>query len=272
MGFSEVEAIFYIELLGKERKEVEEALYRIKKGLMSEKFRVKRLDVGDVIEDPEMAPLSFSAFVETQIKAPLDSIFDAVVKYSPIMVEVLGPGRMEVSNDELSSLLNGLVRRVSEFMRKANYTPHIPDLREVPSPRIGFEDEELWELVYQGRNLLYSLKFHLKAENESFVKEAVPKLLLLESVGTNSLELSLDGDFIVDVEAVSPLESLVNLSVKYLPSEIKILEPEVVDITASELQNSLSDVGSFLSSLKLKEEKRMAYESDVFSFRLSKSI
>jgi hypothetical protein len=272
MALPNVEAILYVELLGKDRKAVEERFHEVMRDLSREKFKVKRLDVGDVIEDPAMEPLAFSAFIEAQVVTPLDRLCRAVVRYSPTMVEVQEPGRIEVPGEILSKLIQDLIEDVSEVIREHNYSLGIPHLKDVPDPRIGFTEDELWELVYQGRNLFYSIVLRLRASDEETVKKVVPKVLLLEGVGVNSIDILSNGEFVVRVEAVSSIESLVNVAIKYLPGEVGILEPESVDITAPELQNCLSDIGSFVSSVRLSEERREACERDVFSFGLSKSI
>ncbi|ASJ01273.1 hypothetical protein [Thermococcus gorgonarius] len=265
MALPEIKAILYLEILGRSRKAVEERLESVKRGLTG-----VRLEVGEIIEDPSMDPLRFSSLVEVTLKAPLDALFRTVVEYSPTMVEVLSPGKIELSAEELSSLLNDLIQEIRKVAREKGYVPAVPDVEELPEPRVGFDDDELWELIDEGRNLLYSIRLRFSTENETLAREIIPTLFLLEGAGVNSMEFYPEGrGLVAEVEAVSPLESLVGLLIRYLPESVKVVEPEIVDITAPELQNCLSDVGSFVSSIRMGEDLKDAYEKDVFSFRLS---
>ncbi|WP_010480113.1 hypothetical protein [Thermococcus zilligii] len=268
MALPEVRAKLYLEILGRSRKAVEERLESVKRGLAGE-----RLEVGEIIEDPSMDPLRFSSLVEVTLKAPLDALFKRVVDYSPTMVEVLSPGKIELPAGELSSLLNDLIREIRKVAKEKGYVPAVPDVKELPGPKIGFDDEELWELIDEGRGLLYSVRLRFSTGDETLAREIIPKLFLLEGAGVNSVELYPgDGGLVAEVEAVSPLESLVGLLLRYLPESVKVLEPGIVDITAQELQNCLSDVGSFVSSIRMGEDLEDAYEKDVFSFSLSSNL
>jgi len=263
-----VEALFYIEVMGRERDSVERKLRDISAGLKRERFRVKRLDVGEIIEDERMEPLRFSSIVEAELEVPLDEVFRAAVVYSPTMVEVFGPGRIEITGIELSRILQDVIEEISAVMKEKGVKPSVPKLDDVPMPPIGFDEEELWEMIYEGRNVLSRLRFRVMGEDENVVREMLAKAFLVEGCGVNSLSVSGGDGFTVDTEVVSPFESLVGAVAKYLPEEVLIVEPEVVDITLSELQNSLSDLGSISMGIKLKEEMEEAYERDIFSFRL----
>ncbi len=263
-----VEALFYIEVMGRERDFVERELREISAGLKRERFRVKRLDVGEVIEDERMDPLRFSSIIEAELEAPLDEVFRAAVVYSPTMVEVFRPGRIEIRGAELSRILRDIVGDISAVMREKGAMPSVPKLDDVPMPPIGFDEEELWEMIYEGRNVLSRLRFRVRGEDENVVREMLAKALLVEGCGVNSISISGGDGFTADAEVVSSFESLVGAVAKYLPEEVRIVEPGVVDITLPELQNSLSDLGSISMGIKLKDEMEEAYERDIFSFRL----
>ncbi|NJF25443.1 hypothetical protein [Thermococcus sp. Bubb.Bath] len=263
-----VEVLFYIEIMGRERDSVEMELGELSARLKRERFRVKRIDVGEVIEDERMDPLRFSSIVEVELEAPLDKVFRAAVAYSPTMVEVFRPGRIEIAGAKLSKILQDIIGEISTVMKEKGVMPSLPKLDDVPMPPIGFDEEELWEMIYEGRNILSRLHFRVKGEDEKVVREILAKALLVEGCGVNSLSVSGGDGFTVEAEVVSSFESLVGAVAKYLPDDVQIIEPEVVDITLPELQNSLSDLGSISMGIKLKEEMEEAYERDVFSFRL----
>lgn len=266
-----IEAVLYVEALGRTRLSVEERVKRTVEGLQRSKLRVKAIEVGDVIEDEEMDPLRFSALVEARVEGRLEDVLDAVIAYAPTMVEILRPGKVEVKGEELENLLMGVRDAVLLRMKELNAAPALPDLSEIPSPPIGFDEEELWEMIYQGRGILYRASLLMRGPDEGEVKDLVSKLFLVEGCGINSLDVSVEreGLFRVTVEAVSSFESLIAVTARYLPKGVEVEEPTVIDVTAAELQNALSDLGAFINSLLLGEDLEKAYERDTFSFKLA---
>ena len=262
-------AIFYIEILGRTRLSVEERLKGILDNLNRSGLKVKYVDAGALIEDKELDPLRFSALVETRIEGELEDIVKAVVDYAPTVVEILEPGRVEVRAQRLSSVMREVAENVRSIMLKHDFKPVLPDLRDIPLPPVGFDEDELWGMIYQGRNLLYKASFSLPNDEERG-SETLLKLLLLEGCRIHSVEvLKLGNDtFSLHTEVVSSFESLLAVVSKYLPREITVVEPDIVDITAAELQNGLSDLGSFVNSILLGEDLQKAYEKDTFSFKL----
>ncbi|WP_232473531.1 hypothetical protein [Thermococcus profundus] len=266
-----VGAVLYVEALGRTRLAVEERVKKTKEGLEGSGLRVKYVDVGEVIEDEAMDPLRFSALLEAGVEGTLEEVFTAVVAYAPTLVEILSPGRLEIDRSALESLLLGIRDEVLLRMKELGASPVVPDVREVPSPPIGFDEEELWEIIYQGRGILYGVSISMKAPDKKTAGDLVSRLLLVEGCGINSLNVMEAGNglFNVDIEAVSSFESMVSLVARYLPRRLEIMEPEVIDVTAAELQNSLSDLGAFLNSLLMGEDFEKAYERDTFSFKLA---
>jgi len=261
-----IEAILYFEVLGRTRLAVEDRVKRTVDGLKMSPLEIKRLDIGDVIEDPELDPLSFSALLEARVEGELRDLADAVAEYGPTLVEILKPGRIEVPAEGLSDLLLNLARKVRELRGGRVVIPIPQNLKEIPVPEVGFDEEELWEAVYQGRELLYRLSLVLPREME---RDTLLKLLLLEGCGVNELKITdLDGVREFSTEAVSSFESLFAVAFRYSPKTLEILEPPIVDITAPELQNALSDLGSFVNSILMGEDLQKAYEKDTFSFKL----
>ncbi len=261
-----VEAILYFEALGETRLAVEDRVKRTAEGLRVSPLKVKQLDIGDVIEDPDLDPLRFSALMEARVEGRLRDLTGAVAEYGPTLVEVLGPGRVELPAEELSSLLLGVAKSARSLVGNKVAIPIPRNLKEIPIPRIGFDEEELWEMIYQGRGILYRLSLVLPREMK---RDTLLKLLLLEGCGVNGLGISdLDGVREFTIEAVSSFESLFAVAFKYLPVSVSIIEPQTVDITAPELQNALSDLGSFVNSTLMGEDFQKAYERDTFSFKL----
>ncbi|WP_148206248.1 hypothetical protein [Thermococcus gammatolerans] len=261
-----IEAILYFEALGRTRLAVEDRVRKTSRGLEGSRLDVKRLEVGEVIEEPELDPLRFSALLEARVEGGLEDLVEVVARYGPTLVEILRPGRLELRAEDLSRLLLGLSRTISDLVEGDIQVPVPLSLKEIPVPQVGFDEEELWEMIYQDRGILYGLSLRLP---EEIAEDTLLKLLLLEGCGVNSIEArDLDGGSEFRLEVVSPFESLFAVVFKYRPFSLNVIEPEVFDITAPELQNALSDLGSFVNSLLMGEDLQKAYERDTFSFKL----
>jgi len=261
-----LEAILYFEALGRTRLAVEDRVRRTSRGLEESGLKVKRLDAGEVIEDPELDPLRFSALLEARVEGELDDLIGVVAEYGPTLVEILRPGRLELQADYLSSLLLRLSKKVGDLIGGNAFVLPPLNLKEIPIPPVGFDEEELWEAVYQGRGILYRLSLRLPEEID---RDTLLRLLLIEGCGVNDIEVrELDGESEFRLEVVSPFESLFAVAFRYRLSSLSIVEPELLDVTAPELQNALSDLGSFVNSVLMGEDLQRAYERDTFSFKL----
>jgi len=260
-----VDAILYFEALGRTRLAVEDRVKRTAEGLSASSLKVKQLDIGDVIEDPKLDPLRFSAVMEVRAEGELCKLVSAVAEYGPTLVEILKPAKIELPAEELSDLLLDVAKKV-KALAGGSVIPIPPNLDEIPVPRVGFDEEELWEMIYQGRGILYRLSLVVPQEID---RDTLLKLLLLEGCGVNELDVrELDNVREFLIEAVSPFEPLFAVVFKYSPISVNIVEPQIVDIAAPELQNALSDLGAFVNSLLMDEDLQKAYEKDAFSFKL----
>ena len=90
--------IFYIEGLGNDRKALERAIEQVVKELKEETaIDVKRVNTEDIIENQEEGELlKYSAMIEAELEGSFSEIVRATLKYSPVVVEVLKPGRLEM--------------------------------------------------------------------------------------------------------------------------------------------------------------------------------
>ncbi|WP_297488809.1 hypothetical protein [Thermococcus sp.] len=254
-------AIFYVEVLGRTRWDVKEEVERIVSYLKWRNLRPR--EVGETIEDESMAPAKFSAYVEAELSGSLGDLLNAAVDLSPTMVEVLSPSKLEIPAGELSGILRGVAERVRGLMRELGFSPLIQDIPDLPTPAVGFDEDELWDLVYQDRKLLVRMGLDVPGSEE--MERALVKLLAIDGCGVNSISRSEGG---LTLEVIGSFESVLGFISKYPPAEFEVLEPAAVELTAYELQNAMSDLGGFLRGVRQRDILGEAYESDAFSFKL----
>ncbi|ASJ08932.1 hypothetical protein A3L11_06720 [Thermococcus siculi] len=271
----EIEVIFYIEGLGNDKKVLESAIRQTAEGLKNEKgVKVKYVRVEDVLENEDEDILKYSGVIEAQIAGDLASLVRLTLKYSPAIVEVLRPGKLEVDSKELMKILGEISLFMGKLMQQFGGLAVYPKLDDVPVPRIGYEREEIEELIVEDRNILYRFVIEVFGENEEGIKETMAKALSLEGCRINKLVVqgqTEDGKFkgLLAAELLSTFETMFQLTGKYAPVAISIIEPEVVDITANELQNTLTDLGGFVNELVTRPVKRQIMEKKNTEFKLN---
>jgi len=268
----EIEVIFYIEGLGNDRKVLESALRETAENLRDENVNVKYIRIEEILENGE-EPLKYSGLIEARLSGDLASIVNLTLKYSPAIVEVLKPGKLEVEARELMKILGEVSLVMGKLMEQFGGLAVYPKLDEVPMPRIGYEREEIESFIIEDRNLLYRFVIEVFGENGDAIKETMAKALSLEGCRINKLVVQGQeekGRFkgLLAAELLSPFETMFQLTGKYAPVAISIIEPEVVDITANELQNTLTDLSGFVNELVTRPVKRQILEKKNTEFKL----
>ncbi|WP_456421405.1 hypothetical protein [Thermococcus sp.] len=256
-----IEAIFYIEGLSNDKKALESAVDDIVKELKGEELvGVKDIHVEDIIES-ESELLRYSAVIEARVKGDLEGIVKAVLKYGPAIVEVLSPGKLEVKSQELMRILGDVSLVMGKLMNRFGSLVAYPDLSEVPEPPVGYSREEVESLILDDRYIRYRLVIEVSGRDRASVEETMKKALAIEGclINVMAIEGSEEkGEFkgLLAVELLSTFETLFQLVGKYAPVAISLLEPEVIDVTAGELQNALTDLGGFVNELTSRPVKK----------------
>ncbi|MCD6560009.1 MAG: hypothetical protein J7K57_09150 [Palaeococcus sp.] len=269
-----VKVIFYIEGMGNERKALEEALARTAEALKKEQIvRVNRISVEDVIENEEVEELKYSGMIEAEVEGDFEGIVKATMRYAPAVVEVIGPGRLEIESKNLMKILGEVSLFMGELMEKFGGLAAYPPLDEIPLPRVGYNEEEIEAFILDDRNIRYMFIIETFGSEEEKIKETMLKAFFLEGCKINKVALKSeerDGRVytLLAAELLSPFETLFQLNAKYAPFAISIEEPQIIDITATELQNTLTDLAGFVYELVHRPIKKKLMEKDSFKFSL----
>lgn len=269
-----IEVIFYIEALSNDKKTLERAVEQTVESLKGEKnLTVKDLFVGDVMEDEESELLRYSSVIETRIRGPLSEVTMAALKYSPAIVEVLEPPKLEIGARELMKLLGNVAYFMGGLMEKFGGLAVYPNLEEYPEPKIGYTREEVEEMIVEDRHVLYRFVIEVYHKGEEETKRDMAKALAYEGCKINKLVVQKhpedDKKFLLAAEVLSDFETLFQLMAKYVPVAISIMEPEIIDVTAAELQNALTDLAGFVQELVTRPIKKQLIDKANTTFKLN---
>ncbi|WP_088882777.1 hypothetical protein [Thermococcus sp. P6] len=260
-----IEVIFYIEGMGNDRKVLERALKDTAENLRNERgVKIGYVKLEDIIES-EGEPLKYSGMIEAKLEGSLGEVVRLVLRYSPAIVEVLKPGKLEVESRELMKILGEVSLFMGKLMEQFGGLAVYPKLEDLPEPRIGYSRDEIEELILEDRNLLYRFVVEVFGEDGEGIRETMGRALTFEGCRINKLVVQGEKEGekfkgLLAAELLSSFETLFQLTAKYAPVAISILEPEVVDVTASELQNALTDLGGFVNELVTRPVKRQLME------------
>ncbi|WP_342781730.1 hypothetical protein [Thermococcus aciditolerans] len=277
MKLETIEVIFYIEGLGSDKKVLERAMEETAERLKAEKsIRVHDVRVEEIIEDPDNDTLPYSGMIEARISGPLNAVFNTAVRYAPAAVEVLSPPKIEVDAKGLMELLGGLSYAMGQLIDKFGPLAAYPSLEEFPEPQIGYSREEIEEFIVEDRKILYRFVVEVFGDDEETVTRNFAKALAYEGCTINKLVPKVQSEdengrkyILIAAELLSTFENLIQLTAKYSPVAIAILEPEVVDITAPELQGALADVAGFVYELTMRPLKKRILEKKNTEFKLN---
>ena len=270
----EMEVIFYIEALSNEKKLLERAIEATVESLKREKsVNVRDVFVGEVLEDEEEELLKYSGVIEARIVGSLRNIALAALRYSPAVVEVLRPGKMEINSRELMKILGDVAVFMGNLMEKFGGLAVYPKLDDVPEPRIGYSRDEIEEMIIGDRQILYRFVAEVYDRDEETARVNMAKALAYEGCKINKLTVQRapdnDRKLLLAVEVLSDFETLFQLMAKYVPVALSIVEPEVIDVTAGELQNALTDISGFVQELITRPLKKQLLDKANTTFKLN---
>lgn len=272
---ADIEVIFYIEGIGNDEKVLERALKETAENLRKEKnVKIKYVNLEEVMESPEEELLRYSGVIEAGLEGSLAEVVRLTLRYSPAIVEVLRPGKLEVESKELMKILGEVSLFMGKLMEEFGGLAVYPKLDDVPEPRMGYSRNETEEFIVEDRDVLYRFVIEVFGEDEEGIKTTMAKALAIEGCKINKLVVqgkAEDGKFkgLLAAELLSPVETLFQLTAKYAPVAISIMEPEIIDITANELQNTLTDLGGFVNELVTRPLKRRLAEKKNTEFKLN---
>ncbi|AMQ17778.1 hypothetical protein [Thermococcus peptonophilus] len=272
-----IEVIFYIEGLSNDRKALESAMGQTAESLKAEKdVEIRDIYVDEIVEDPDNDLLPYSGMIEARIRGPFEVLVDLAIRYAPAAVDLVSTDSIEIPAKHLTKILGGVSYLMGQLMEKFGPLAAYPKLDELPEPQVGYSREEIESLIIDERMLLYRFVVEVYGEDENRVEADLKKALVYEGCRINKFAIQQQGEneetnrkrFLVAAELISDVETAFQLTGKYAPVAISVVEPEIVDLNPSEIQGVLSDLAGFAHELVTRPLKAMAIEKANTSFKL----
>ncbi|HHI00800.1 MAG TPA: hypothetical protein ENL40_04940 [Thermococcus litoralis] len=267
---------FYIEGLSNDKKALERAVEEIVKSLKNEDiFKVENIRVESILENPNDDMLKYSMMVEADLEGSFKDIVKAAMKYAPVVVEVISPAKMEIEGKELMKILGEVSLFIGELMKNFGTLAVYPRFEELPEPRIGYSREEIEDSIIDDREILYRFVVEVFGEDQKAIEDVLKKAFDYEGAKINKIVSKVQEEkngklrILAAAELISSFETLFQLTGKFAPVAISIMEPEMIDVSAAELQNVLTDLASFVYELIHRPIKKKIVEHDMFKIKLS---
>ncbi|MFA4645778.1 hypothetical protein P8X24_00630 [Pyrococcus kukulkanii] len=249
---------FYIEAMGNDKKAVETAISEIEEKLRKEKIEVLSAKREDIIEteDPKFR---YSVVLEAKFRGDLSDIIKLVLKYGPSIVDVEEVDGSEIGAEELVDVLAGISSFMGKLMENFGSLAAYPDLSSLPAPKVGYEDEEVEKMITEKGFIRYRFVIEAYGKDKDEIEENMKKALSLEGAYINKFASKLMEEIkhedkkrvklLIAFELLSNIETLFILTAKYAPVGIVIVEPDIIEVTPNELQNSLSELAAMVNEL-----------------------
>ncbi|ACS89662.1 MULTISPECIES: hypothetical protein [Thermococcus] len=267
---------FYIEGLSNDKKALERAVEEIVKSLKNEDtLKVENIRAEEILENPDDDMLKYSMMVEADLEGSFKDIVKATMKYAPVVVEVISPAKMEMERKELMKILGEVSLFIGELMKNFGTLAVYPRLDELPEPRIGYSREEIEDFIIDDREILYRFVVEVFGEDQKAIEDVLKKAFDYEGAKINKIVSKVQEEkngklrILAAAELISSFENLFQLTGKFAPVAISIMEPEMIDVSAPELQNVLTDLASFVYELIHRPIKKKLIEHDTFKIKLS---
>lgn len=118
MSFSEgkIRAVLIIEVLGRPPEHLKKTLEEIIEKISAEKkVKVIEKKINEAVELKEKKDI-YTNFAEIEIELEgVDSLFFLTLKYMPAHVDIIFPEQNNITNSDLSAILNDLARKLHEY-------------------------------------------------------------------------------------------------------------------------------------------------------------
>ncbi|WP_209477257.1 hypothetical protein [Thermococcus stetteri] len=274
-----IEVIFYIEGLSNDRKALESSIEQTVEALKGEKgIEIKDVYVGEIVEDPENDLLPYSGMIEARIRGPFEVLVDLAIRYAPAAIDLVSTDSIEIPAEHLTKILGGVSYLMGQLIDKFGPLAAYPKLEELPEPHVGYSREEIESMIIDDRMVLYRFVIEAYGEDEKQVEKDLKKALSYEGCKINKFVMQLQDEnketgrklFLVAAELISSVETAFQLTGKYAPVAISVVEPEIVDLNPPEIQGVLTDLAGFAHELVTRPIKAKALEKANTSFKLTR--
>lgn len=251
-----IEATFYLESQSNSREALEISLNKLLEEVKSlNNVNVTREMFHEIVEEEdEMGRIFFSSVLELDIRTNFREYINLCMRLVPSTIEMV-EGDVRIGGKELLQIFGDVSSTVDKLCKKYNLSLYrVGDTEGVKQDEIGLDDEDIEDGIEQG-GALFKFVVEAKAKNEKSAKEKTKELVndaggMISKMIAKRVGEGEAWEGVVGMEALFfDIEALFDAVIKFSPVAMSVIEPEVIRLNMSEIQNIGIDVAGIIQQL-----------------------
>jgi len=143
-----IEVIMMLEILGKPPKYVKEVLKKIVEEIgkfKDTKIITKKIAEPRQVEQDGKKQDAYTSFAEIQLETTLQQLSFIIFNYTPSHIDIIKPDTLQISNYEMNSFYNELIRKLHQYDEVARTLLMEKDniLKQIEEAKIKLQPEEV---------------------------------------------------------------------------------------------------------------------------------
>jgi len=251
-----IEATFYLESQSNSKEALEISLKKLLDEVKSFKnVKITRELFHDILEDEdEMGRIFFSCVLELDLKTEFREYINLCMRLVPSTIEII-KGDVKIKGKELLEIFGDVSSTVNKLCKKYNLSLYrIGESEGITQKKIGLEEEQIEDAIDHG-GVLFKFVVEARAKDEKSVTEKTKELVNDTGALINKMLAKKVGEGeawegVVGMEALFfDIETLFEAVIKFSPVAMSVIEPEVIHLNMSEVQDIGIDVAGIIHQL-----------------------
>ncbi|NPV49740.1 MAG: hypothetical protein HPY60_00885 [Candidatus Methanofastidiosum sp.] len=272
-----IEATFYLESQSNSKEALEISLKKLLEEIKSLKnVKITRELFHEIISDEdEMGRIFYSSVVEVDIKTEFREYITLCMRLVPSTIEIIS-GDVKIKSKELLEIFGDVSATINKLCKKYSLSLYrIGETEGLTQKKIGLEEEQIEEAIDQG-GVLFKFVVEARAKDEKSVMEKTKDLVNDTGALINKMLAKKVGEGeawegVVGMEALFfDIETLFEAVIKFSPVAMSVIEPDVIHLNMSEVQDIGIDVAGIIHQLTFDVITR-GMNSSLGSFRATQA-
>ena len=251
-----IEATFYIESQSNSREALELSLKKLLEEIKNlNNVKITRELFHDILEDEdEMGGIFYSSVLDFDIKTAFREYIKLCMRIVPSTIDIIS-GDVKIKAKELLEIFGDVSATVNKLCNKYNLSLYrVGESEGIKQNKIGLEEEQIEEANDQG-GALFKFVVEARAKDENAAMEKTKELVndtgaLINKIVAKKVGEGEAWEGVVGMEALFfDIETLFEAVIKFSPVAMSVLEPEVIHLNMSEVQDIGIDVAGIIHQL-----------------------
>lgn len=251
-----IEATFYLESQSNSKEALEISLKKLLEEIKAlNNVKITRELFHEILEDEdEMGRIFFSSVLELDIKTEFREYINLCMRLVPSTIEIL-KGDVKIKGKDLLEVFGDVSATVNKLCKKYNLSLYrIGESEGLKQKKIGIEEEQIEEAIDRG-GALFKFVVEARAKDEKSAMEKTKDLVndigaLIHKMLAKKVGEGEAWEGVVGMEALFfDIETLFEAVIKFSPVAMSVIEPEVIHLNMSEVQDIGIDVAGIVQQL-----------------------